>query len=367
MKGRLPIRLPRILLLMIAVSWHARVWADEPATPLTKFDVGSEKKINNAAPWIQFTPDGKHLAVSHAHLHVSAALTIHKVTDGQEVARVATGREDQLLFTPDHGAVSPDGKWAALVAGRKLRFLAIPPHKLAIPAGGTIDLGVTPVGSDCTRVWADAKGQGVYLSKVGLDHFELFRYGFEENPVKSLLKIVPPADSGLVATALDPQANRLAVVFQPRRSEQPNGIECWSLGDKPVKTMLEGSMYMSTIQFSPDGKILFVGHNDGSVIWHDTVTGKKIDRQPLGQYTVTSLAFHPKGTHVACATLDPKGAKNLFVIQLNPVQVTAQFVADKDGVSAACFSHDGTRLATYGGYGGIAIWDTKMLLGDVKK
>lgn len=123
-------------------------------------------------------------------------------------------------------------------------------------------------------------------------------------------------------------------------------------------------MDTTAVVFAPDGKAVVLGLSDGTVAFRATADlAERRAPVEVGRYTVAALAHHPRGPFVACGTYDSKGADNLMVVRTDTGAVVRRIAADPHGVLAVCFNATGTRVATFGGSGRVAVWDVSDLAG----
>jgi WD40 repeat protein len=159
---------------------------------------------------------------------------------------------------------------------------------------------------------------------------------------------------------MNPMAGRLAISAKLEGGKP--WIESWSISVKPNKVTIETTVRVQSLSYSPDGRALAAGFEDGSVAWYDTASGKAIKQlTPLGKFTVQSVAFHPAGKYLACGTLD-RGVPNLFLINVTSGEIVVKLLADANGVTSVCFSPNGDKLAAFGSSGTVTIWDATKLL-----
>jgi WD40 repeat protein/class 3 adenylate cyclase len=121
-------------------------------------------------------------------------------------------------------------------------------------------------------------------------------------------------------------------------------VRVWDVATRePVDLPLGGhTASVSTAAFSPDGRILATGGNDGRVVLHDAATGVTLGPPlPVGSYVI-SLSFGPDGTRLGVGTQE--GESLIFDV------VTGAQLASLPGegiVSKVAFSPDGRRIATF--------------------
>jgi hypothetical protein len=317
-----------------------------------------------------FVPGGKQIAVRHTGpQEADAVLTLYDATTGKPGVSVtikgggALPDGDTGVPTPRSPAtcaISPKGDWIVYGEGPELRFLAIPPHNPVLPGGGrmTIATGREP---GCNRLWLDENGETAILDRGGNRIYALERWDLtKQSRIDRLPRHLGAID--LSTLAVSPSAGRVAAAFE---EDGKRLIACWTLERKlsPVKIMSPRNVTCGSLAISPDGKTVAAGYGDGTVGWYEADTGKPVRHiQPLGQFGVWALAFHPGGKHIACGTYDKRGQPNLFAIRIDTGAIIARLDADPRGVSAVRFSPSGDRLATFGESGVISVWDANVLL-----
>ena len=119
------------------------------------------------------------------------------------------------------------------------------------------------------------------------------------------------------------------------------------------------------VTFSPNGKILVSGSNDGTLILWDTTTREPI-RQPLKVHTwgISSIAFSPDGSIFALSSI--LGA-DIFLWNVSDLlnksskddQPSGELLEHEAEIRIIAFSPDGQTLASGSDDGMIILWDVK--------
>ena len=131
-------------------------------------------------------------------------------------------------------------------------------------------------------------------------------------------------------------------------------IKLWNVTTGETIATLEGhTRWISSVPFSPDGKILVSGSHDGTVKLWDVLKKETIATFPHDSW-VGSVSFSPDGMMLASGS----GSKiNLWNIATR--QTIATLEGHRDGVPSVSFSPDGTILASGSYDKTIKLWDVE--------
>jgi WD40 repeat protein len=125
------------------------------------------------------------------------------------------------------------------------------------------------------------------------------------------------------------------------------------LGDRNRATVVLGpNGKVRTAQFSPAGRLVAAGRDDGSVQLWDA-SGKPIDSWPVHAAWVLSLAFSRDGRRIVTGSMD--GTAGLSDTALR--KRTTVLAGHKDRVWNAVFNADGSRVGTTSSDATIRLWD----------
>jgi roadblock/LC7 domain-containing protein len=118
----------------------------------------------------------------------------------------------------------------------------------------------------------------------------------------------------------------------------------------------EHSSFVTTVVFSPDGKMLASGSRDGTIILWDVESGQPIG-EPLRKHTgvVYSVVFSPDGKMLASSSEDG----TLILWDVESVQPVGEPLLERSfAIYSVAFSPDGKRIAS-GTSESIILWDVE--------
>jgi WD40 repeat protein/serine/threonine protein kinase/formylglycine-generating enzyme required for sulfatase activity len=134
-------------------------------------------------------------------------------------------------------------------------------------------------------------------------------------------------------------------------------VKLWNVETgEEVRTLIgHKTMFVTSVAFSRDGKLVISGSRDGSATVWDVASGNAIiNVKPAGKVlAVTCVAFSPDGKRLACATID--GRVGIWNVGTGELQI--QWVAHSKAVEQCRFSPDGVTIATASQDGTIKLWD----------
>lgn len=297
-------------------------------TPLS----GVEKKVYSVA----FSPDGQLLAAASSDGHVR----LWEINgEGQATA----------LGTP----VPIDGSAAKSVSFHlSNRFLAVgsengtvqlwditdptSPVVAATPTGPTKAIGQVTFSPDGRMLAAGSADSSAYLWNVT-----------DPRRPEAAAPPLTGATSWINAVAFSPDSTFLAVAS----SDADLGVRVFDLATMRVTATLPHPAPATAVKFSPDGKAIVTGANDGSArLWPLFAPTMAMP------YTVSGTRFSPQGNVLAIGS----GDTQLWDVT-DPRRPTpyGSGLINSDGFSShVAFTTDGRTLAAaHGGSGGLQIWD----------
>lgn len=168
------------------------------------------------------------------------------------------------------------------------------------------------------------------------------------NPVYSTRLLY---DGEVLTVAVSPKRDRIASACKAGKS----GAQISILDARTYKVLMHlqgGKSAGRALAFSPDGKFLASGHEDGTVHLWSANTGKELRVYAAHRGIVNAVAFAPNSLILASGGNDYV-ARLWHVETPNPLHVYAKHSA---AVAAVAFSPDGERLATAGSEGTAYVW-----------
>lgn len=344
---------------------------------LVQWDVADGRELARlkGKSWIALSPDGKVLAALD---HGGTAYLLDAATL-KETKRLA-GEKDAGL---NGLAFSPDGRQLASSSGGAHTIvwdLETRERKRKLPYVGW-DLGFSPDA----RWLAGTGGKVLDLATerhLAWHHGRAFAFSPQEN------RLAAGHTDGLVRVFEVPSGNELhclkghqdnisTVSFSPDGKLLASGCQTWSvtLGSaddairlwevatgKALRLLPIGKRAVRALAFSRDGATLAAAVQPGAILLWDTMTGRSL-HPPGADESVTALAFAPSGavagkaTGPVLATCDAAVRVRDGLTGAELVRLADDFAA-KPGMSALTFTRDGRHLVAVNG-AMLRVWDVK--------
>jgi WD40 repeat protein len=147
--------------------------------------------------------------------------------------------------------------------------------------------------------------------------------------------------------------------------EKEDCVRLWDLGGSGVRRLARtgpvdsaddtgSDRRVSALAFSPDGRLLAAGLDEGLLVVWDVATGTEQRRLPGHEGRVTSLAFAPDGARLVSGSLD----RTARLWDLAAGKELRRFGQHEDTVRSVAFSPDGRLIAAAcGDWEGVWLWD----------
>ena len=135
-------------------------------------------------------------------------------------------------------------------------------------------------------------------------------------------------------------------------------VRLWNSTTTAPPVVLHAGSSVKAVAFSHDGRLVAAGGADGAVRLWDTTTYRSMGELPGGT-AVNALAFSPDGTTIATGGKDG----NIRIWDVEARRPVATVAAQQGVLSAVAFSPDGRTLATGGEDNTVKLWqwDTSRL------
>jgi WD40 repeat protein len=320
---------------------------------------------------LALTPDGTQMLAGERQ----RALTLWDLATGQPVRRFE-GHSNTVLAV----AISADGAQAVsaghdktirlwdVSTGRQLRVLA--GH-----AGSVLSIQFSPNGTQLissswdktAKLWDLATGSVVRTFSHGA-RLATARFSKDGNHVLTgcadgSINIWDAVSGELLRTVRGHTAWVSTIVFSPdgrliaSGSERDKTIKFW---DARTLTLLRSVTLsgdaegVSSIAFSSDGTVFLSGNREGEIILWDRAESRQVRTfgQPL--FRISSVAFSPNGANVLSGSADTTA--KLWNVASG--ELVREFKGPASAITSVAFSPDGSRVAAGSNDRTVKIWDS---------
>jgi WD40 repeat protein len=326
-------------------------------------EVGVLEGLTWPAESLAFSPDGARLMASALG---ERTVRLWQVRTGQE-----SGRLEGFSWWQACTAFSPDGSLlAAAEADGLVRLWDVASGQVRQTLEGNADaVGSLAFSSDGRLLFAGTGGRPM---RVWALSGELNQPGkitiWDVGTGAKLSPHILEEYQDVYGLALSPDGRTLAAtICREHERQEDRGFACvdshirwWDLSTldtSPAEAnwgVLNVRASLGSLAFSPDGRLLAAGGEDGRIWVWETATWEEFLVMEAYTYPVDHLAFSPDGTLLASAGYED-GFVGLWEVDTG-IQVQALWFYESGWLNELAFSPDGSLLA-------VATWDSLHFLG----
>jgi WD40 repeat protein len=309
-------------------------------------DAADQWATDYGGPWgLAFSPDARVLASCGGD-----GVRLWDPVNGQERARLPTGRTDAVLF-------HPDGTHLLSYGEQGLHSWTLAPDRATLISGDRPRLLVAPTSLYRWTHICCLSSDGRSLALIA-------------NKEKRLIELRPfdGSGTGIVLEGPPTRVHSLAMSADGRwlaaGAPGPYGIPVWDAGTGQKVTDLSGSRIGDGVAFSPDSRHLVAGGLSEYRFWHvgDWAPGLVIKRDHR-ETRPGVMAFSRDGTVLALAW----SRQLVRLVDTTSGQELATLTApDHQPISRICFSPDDSQLAVATENQLIHLWDLRQLRRGLK-
>lgn len=303
---------------------------------------------------VSFSPDGKTIAVSEAHISYRGSLFL-RAWDASTLTEIDTrtypwwdwdkSTRGSKSFSNKNVSFSPDGKTilsrceqSVMCLRDAATFTEI--RDLEIPFGWTPLVVFSPDGNT--------------LAGVNYYYYDHAHYGSEivrlwDVDTDTEIGILWEHIGGVNSVAFSPDGRTLATA-----GSLDGTVRLWDVDTQTQTAVLRGHTgWVNSVAFSPYGKIIASGSNDGTVRLWDVDTQTQIGTLEGHTAAVNSVAFSTYGTTIASGSSD--GTVRLWDVATQTGMGILKGHAD--AVNSVAFSPGGKTIASGSDDGTVLLWN----------
>jgi WD40 repeat protein len=323
------------LSLLGLVAFGVRISAQEPKLRITLQSQAGEVQS------LAFSPDGKTLAwASQANaLPCPGEIVTWDVASGKKTVLLAQAdHADWLVLFNKDGLLATHGMFGIRIwdlgsrkvkramKGEKASCLAFSPDGKVLAVGGTKERKIRDsvnLPTDRVNLWDVESGK----PKGTLEEGKLF---------------------GPIQVVFSPDGKLLASLVFSVNSD----VVLWDVEGRKRKLAFRDKRVLVSLAYSPDGKTLAAGDEDGAIILLDTETGKVKTKLSGHTAWVGSVQFSPDGKTLASGSRDA----TVRLWDVGTAKERTVLRGHEREVRAVAFSPDGRLLASGGDDKTVKVW-----------
>jgi len=305
---------------------------------------------------VAFSPDGRTLATGLT-LGPDGSVTPSDFSGATYLWNVATRKRTRIL--PGAGsaeAFSPDGKVLAAAGGTGQSIL----YLLDAATGKRIAALTGHLKVPITAMAYSPDGR-----LLAVDDLTGVVYLWNTATRQAFITIGGPGEPyGAAALAFSPDSRTLATL---QNTGARNEVYLYNMATVEIPAILAnpGGSTVTSVSFSPDGKMFAVSGMDGRTSVWDTATRKRLTTfADPGSFGVETAAFSPDSEMLATSDINGKtylwnlSTRTLAAVLANPGGTASPEFSGKyrNAVVSIAFSPDGTMLATSDTNGSAFLW-----------
>ena len=360
---------------LASASWDGSLKIWDAATGLARMTLSGH---TGGANTVAFSPDGKLLVSGGS----DAFVRVWDSANGDLLATLTSHDNVGSILFPGQASGVSGVAFASKGLNRRLASagfdgkiilwdltsLSQPERILTIPTGEINALAFSPDGNRLVtgrlngnvEVWDTTPGPTLGKNILTInDEQTVYSVAFSSGGTRMAASdgektIILDAASGQRLVTLWTSGQQ--VVFTPNEKYlvvASNIMQMWDSGPDRELLTLTCPGGAASVLFSKDGKRLFTGCIDGTILFWDSATGQALLTLHEHTNNVVNLALSPDGTQLATASWDGTAE----VLDSETGKVITTIIGHTDQVWGVAFSPDGKHLAT-GSFDGTArVWD----------